>query len=337
MSLTMDERRAARMLDDALTARQSRAGDASGDQALEHAETADLLALAATLEAELSPEAPTRAAVARTRARVLNRVGAARKSTQRDARPRRRPNLFRRYAFAMASLFLVFALLASGTGVAYAAESSLPGDGLYGVKLGFESTRLALTFSPDARGAYLRSLADERLSEIQALLQVGRDGDLPAAVDSYSHTLAQMEQAAGTQDEASLVQTRANLEHHTQVLQALLATAPEPARKGLENALTKSHHGLDVLDAVEQGLDPSQLAPGQLKKTPSADDEPGNGNQGNGPPDGPPGQNGSPGKGPSSDHTPGPPGGPPGQNKDGGSGSSGGGNGMPGKPPGKNK
>lgn len=337
MSLTVDEQRAARMLDEALTARQSRGGGASPDRQPEHAETAELLALAATLQAELSPESPTRGAVARTRARVLNRIGATRKPSPRAARPARRPNLFRRYAFAIASLFLIFALLASGTGVAYAAESSLPGDGLYGVKLGLESTRLALTFSPEARGAYLRGLADERLSEIQTLLEAGREGDLPAAVDSYSNTLSQMEQAAGSQDDASLVQTRANLEHHMLVLQTLLASAPEPARSGLENALIKSHHGLDVIDAVEQGLDPSQLAPGQLKKTPSADDVPGNGNgnKGNGPPGGPPGQNGSSGNGPPGDHTPGPPGGPPGQNKDGGSGSSGGG--SPGNPPGKDK
>jgi hypothetical protein len=324
MSYTMDEQRVARMLDDALTARQSRAGGALADQALGQTEIDVLLALAATLEADLAPASPTRGAVARTRARVLNRVGAARKSSQRTAPPRRRPSLFRRYAFAMASLFLVFAMLASGTGVAFAAESSLPGDGLYGVKLGLESTRLALTFSPEARGAYLRGLADERMSEIQSLLQTGREGDLPAAVESYSNTLAQIEQAAGNQDEANLVQTRANLEHHLQVLQMLMTSAPQSARSGLENALTKSHHGIDVINAVEQGLDPSQLAPGQLKKTPSADDVPGNGS-------------GNQGKGPPSDHTPGPPGGPPGQNKDGGFGSSGRGNGPPGSPPGKNK
>lgn len=308
----MDEQQAARILDEALNARRGRAdGAASG-------EADELLSLAAVLRAELAPASPSRAAVARTRARVLNRVGAA-KPAQRASRPAQRPRLFRRFAFAVASLLLVFAILASGTGVAYAAGGSLPGDSLYGLKLGFESTRLALTLSPTARGAYLRDLADERLSEIQTLLSDGRDGDLPAAFESYNHTLDQLEQASGGQDQPNLEQTRARLEHHLQVLQSLLATAPPAAVTGLENAVSKSHQRIDVIDALEQGVSPSDLAPGQLKKTPSPGVESG-------------------GKGPSSDHTPGPPGGPPGQNKDGGnSNSNGQGKGKSGDAPGQNK
>ncbi len=334
----MDEQRAARMLDDALTARLSRAGSAPADLVLGDAEMKDLLTLAALLQTDLAPASPTRGAVARTRARVLNRVSAARKPAPRAPRQARRPGHLRRFAFALASLTLVFAILASGTGVAYAAGGSLPGDSLYGVKLGFESTRLALTFGPEARGAYLRGLADERLAEIQAVLQRGRDGDLPTAVESYNHTLNQLEQAAGDQDGPNREQTRARLEHHLQVLQGLLATAPVSAQSGLENALSKSHHGIDVIDALQQGVSPSELAPGQLKKTPSTDDAPGN--EGKGPPGGPPGQNGSPGNGngPPSDHTPGPPGGPPGQNQDGGSGNSQGhGQDNSGNAPGRNK
>ncbi len=328
----MDELRAARMLDDALTARESRDQGAPLDVAAGQPEINELLALASVLEKGLAPASPGRAAVDRTRTRVLNRVGAIRRPASRSMPQARRPTHLRRLAFAMVSLFLVFAILASGTGVAYAAGGSLPGDGLYGVKLGLESARLALTFSPEARGAFLRGLADERLSEIQTLLQVDREGDLPAAVDSYSHTLNELEQAAGAQDGPTLEQTRANLLHHLGVLQMLLTSAPERARAGLETAISKSHHGLDVIDALEQGMNPGQLAPGRVKKTPSADDGSGNGNQGKGPsadhtpgpPGGPPGKNGSPGNGngPSTNHTPGPKGDPPGQNKGGGSGDS---------------
>jgi hypothetical protein len=338
----MDETQVAKLLDDALTARQTGVEGASATQAPESEALAELLALAGTLGSGLAPASPTKAVVARTRARVLNRIGASRGGTRPEARPSRRPRYLRRYAFALASLLVVFALLVSSTGVAYAASGSLPGDTLYGVKLGYEATRLALTFSPEARGAYLRQLADQRVSEIQALVQEGRDDDLPSAAESYGNTLNQLEQVAGEEDGSNLQQDRATLEHHLQVLQTLLASAPEPAQKGLENALTKSQHGLDVFDALEQGLSPSELAPGQLKKTPSPEDGSGNGNgnQGNGPPadhtpgppGGPPGQNGSQGggKGPPGDHTPGPPGGPPGQSNGGGSGSSG-------NPPGQNK
>jgi hypothetical protein len=332
----MDEQRAADLLDDALAAKQGRKGGALPDAAWEQEETADLLALASRLQASLAPAPPSRGAVARTRARVLNRTRAARRPAKRTAQPAHRPTHWRRYAFALASLALIFTMLASGTGVAYAAGGALPGDGLYGVKLGLESARLALTFSPEARSAYARGLADERLSEIQALLQDGRTGDLPAAVESYNNTLNQLEQTAGDQEDPNLQQDRATLEHHLQVLQALLTTAPESAKSGLENALQKSRHGLDVLDAKEQGIDPSQLAPGQLKKTPSPEDSTGKENQGKGPP----GQDGSPGNGngPPSDHTPGPPGGPPGQSQGGGPGSLGGnGPGSSGNPPGQSK
>jgi hypothetical protein len=343
VSHAMDEQQAARILDEALTARQRRSGAPIAEPALANEETAQLLMLADKLGEHLAPAGPTRAAVARTRARVLNRIGARRRSAERSARPTGRPSVVRRYAFALASIFLIFALLASGTGVAYAAEGSLPGDGLYGVKLGLESTRLALTFSPQARGDYLRGLADERLSEIQSLLQEGRNGDLPAAVDSYGNTLNLLEGQTDDGSGPNLVQTQATLQHHLEILAGLLASAPEPARSGLENALSKSQHGLDVLNAKEQGINPNELAPGQLKKTPSPDDTPGNGppsDHAPGPPGGPPGQNGSPGNGngPPADHTPGPPGGPPGQNKDGGpGGSQGGDGGNSGSAPGRNR
>jgi hypothetical protein len=319
LSNFLDEQRAAKILEEALTAKARVSGGDVVTQAAGDKEMVGLLNIAEVLSAQLSPEPPTKAAVARTRARVLNRIGAARKAAPGGVRPKSRPGIFRRYAFALVSLFLVFAILASGTGVAYAAGGSLPGDGLYGVKLAYESARLALTFSPEARGAYLRGLADERLTEIQSLLHDGRTGDLPAAADNYGNTLGLLEQASEADQGPNFDQTRAMLQHHLQVLQSLLVSAPEPAQSGLENALTKSQHGLEVLDAKEQGISPSDLAPGQLKKTPSPDGSPGKGNgapSGHtpGPPGGPPGQNRSPG-----DHTPGPPGGPPGQNNGGGS------------------
>lgn len=283
-----------------------------------------LVALALKMKEGMAPAGPSKAAVARTRARVLNRIQAKAPAAKRTSQPpsRRSWPFMRRYAVALASLLVVFAVLMSGVGVAYAAEGSLPGDALYPVKTGLETAQLALTFSSEGRGELLRQQADQRLSEIQALIAAGRQQDIGAAASSYAHTLQLLEQTASSENSQGLTQAQESLTHHIQVLQGLLLTAPEPAQQGLQNALQKSQHGIQVLDAIQRGENPSGVAPGQLKKTPSPDDvAPGNG-KGNGP------QNDHT-PGPPGDKTPGPPGGPPGQNKGGSSGDHGNPNGSP--------
>lgn len=218
----------------------------------------------------------------------MNRTAA---SAARARRPVRKPYpFFRRYAFALASLLVIAAILGSGVGVVYAAEPSLPGDTFYGVKLGFETTRLVLTLDPQARADYLVELANERVSEIQALVNAGRIGDLGLAYDGYSGVLTQLENQAANEGEAGRLRAIEALQNHIAVLQALQTQVPASALGGLQNAQDKSQHGLEVLYQLEQGLPPNEVAPGQLKKTPSPEDQgqdggPGNGN---GPPQGTP-------------------------------------------------
>lgn len=318
------ETKYAQQIEEALAASEQLAGSAEPDLSNLAPELRPLVALALQMKDQMTPAGPSKAAVARTRARVLNRINAKAPAVQPRTRPAsRRPRSFmRRYAVAFASLAVVFAVMMSGVGVAFAAEGSLPGDSLYPVKTGLETAQLALTFSSQGRGDLLRQQADQRLAEIQALIAAGRQQDIGAAASSYAHTLQLLEQTASNENTQGLTQAQLSLTHHVQILQGLLLTAPEPAQQGLQNALDKSRHGIQVLDAIQQGENPNSVAPGQLKKTPSPDEGvPGNG-KGNGP------QNDHT-PGPPANKTPGPPGGPPGQSQGGSSGNQGNPNGSP--------
>lgn len=78
----------------------------------------------------------------------------------------------RKYMFA--ALFLVIAVALSG-GVSYAAQNSLPGDALYGVKIQVnEKVRTAFAFSDEAKAKVETSLATERLEEAEELAVEGR-------------------------------------------------------------------------------------------------------------------------------------------------------------------
>jgi Domain of unknown function (DUF5667) len=96
---------------------------------------------------------------------------------------------FRAPAFRFAvAVVLIFCLFAGGTGVAFASQSSLPGESLYGVKIGLEDLTLALT--PDQAHVALLNMqyADRRLVEIQTLQLHGQlDQVAPALLNYQKH------------------------------------------------------------------------------------------------------------------------------------------------------
>ncbi len=220
MTAGMDELRAAAELDRVLGGSEPiAAGSAMAE------ELAALVAAAQNVRTHLAPPRLTKVAAARMRARVLDRVSGSPASAGR--RVARRPSFVRQYAFALASAVLVVAVAASGVGVAYAAGPSLPGDALYGVKLGLESARLALTLDPHARGEYVLQLADQRVGEIQALIDTGRNQDLGPAYDGYLGALSQVEALAADEDLTGRERALSALQHHVEVLQSLISRVPE--------------------------------------------------------------------------------------------------------------
>jgi len=271
----MDERKQATQLDQALTALQQQGSAAQVSPS--DADVSALLRQADFARQTLEPEHPSDAYVAATRARVLNRINSRlKKPKRRPAAPKARTGLFwlRRPALALASLVLALALLLSGTGVAYAASGSLPGDPLYGVKLSLEKARLAFTFSEQARVHFLNHLANQRLLELQTMQQAGRTDGVDLGLSQYADALDDLvDELQSTNGPGDLQDVSLNLMHHAEVLQGLLETAPAAAQPGLENAIEKSAHSQSVIEMLQAGGSPNDVAPGQMKKTESSDDD----------------------------------------------------------------
>jgi hypothetical protein len=101
---------------------------------------------------------------------------------------------------------LAAALLVGGLTTAAASNNSLPGDPLYGVKLGVERAQLATTFSSAARARLELQFADLRLSEAQRLFAAGRVKDGVRGMAQYDSAVTQFNQSiAGTALDTSAV------------------------------------------------------------------------------------------------------------------------------------
>jgi len=76
------------------------------------------------------------------------------------------------------AIYLVITILIGGFFTVNASASSLPGDVLYGLKLNWEQTQLALAFSDERELELEEEFELERLSEVESLLSEGREEDV---------------------------------------------------------------------------------------------------------------------------------------------------------------
>lgn len=132
------------------------------------AELRPMLRAALTAQQEAVPT-PAQHVVMRNQAKVLQRFDQV-----WDAKPATRswfPVLSRRVV-GFALLLIVFFF--SGTNLVRASFSSLPGDGLYPVKLSWEKATLLFTFDAHVRQNLQLKYDDERLKEISQLFGTGR-------------------------------------------------------------------------------------------------------------------------------------------------------------------
>lgn len=120
------------------------------------------------------------------------------------------------------SLLVAATMLVGGGATVVAAQDSLPGQGLYPIKLASEDLRLNLTQREEARVNLHLEIATRRAEELGSLLG---EGTLPseALVEGLQAQLnTSLELAAGlegTRLEQALVRARAELNHQAQVLQ----------------------------------------------------------------------------------------------------------------------
>jgi hypothetical protein len=93
---------------------------------------------------------------------------------------------------------LAVALAAGGVTAAAASGDSLPGDPLYGVKLGVERVQLAAAFDSAARARLQLQFADVRLAEAQRLFAAGRVQDGVRGMNQYDAAVAQFNRSIAT-------------------------------------------------------------------------------------------------------------------------------------------
>ena len=107
-------------------------------------------------------------AMRRGRAQLLQHAAGMRESKNKARLP---VFFFRRFATALALALVVFL---SGTGLVSASNGALPGDSLYPVKRTWEDVRLAFVVDPESREELETEFEQERLEEVDELLNEGR-------------------------------------------------------------------------------------------------------------------------------------------------------------------
>ena len=176
----------------------------------------------------------------RLRGQVMNRYVATREgmvaATAPRGLPRRQMGLLGRGVLYASLLTAV-----SVTAVGAAAQESLPGDPLYGVKIELESIRMYLA-PTDMRDDLARMALDERLDEVEALAAAGRWAQLDQAVAAVERAETALQLALGVarSERGASSAAAALMDEHVDRLTELLATAPNGSKRGLQRALAAS-------------------------------------------------------------------------------------------------
>jgi hypothetical protein len=176
------------------------------------------------------------------RTSVLNRYVAVREGHVAPAP--RRSEMGR---LGRAVLYATFALVVGVSSAGAASSSSLPGDGLYTMKLRLEAVRMQIA-PPVARPMLAELALNTRLSELEQLAAAGRWDKIPGAAAAVGEAEKALEALGGPS--ANEV---ANLARHTDVLTQLLAGAPDEARAGLQRAIIASASHLPDAARGENG------------------------------------------------------------------------------------
>ncbi len=229
-----------------------------------------LIELAVEVRDGLTPPAPSAAFSAAAKTRLLNRwARSAPAAVRHDRRPVRA--LRRVWQPALAGLIALALLLGGSLGVAYAAGDALPGDVLYGAKRGLERLQLVLTSSPDSQASLRARFASERLREAEAVLATGRESEANGLLAEYESEIAiavgLLSQSSDPERVHGLQQA---LAAQQQALNRFLERSSGAGGQAAgEAAMEEARHSQAVLETLLQGGNPSDQAPGQLRRTES--------------------------------------------------------------------
>lgn len=178
------------------------------------------------------------------------------------------------------ALILVLCFVSAGGAMVASAQSAVPGDRLYGLKIAQENLSLAtsLTKAGDARQRV--RFTERRLVEIETLILEGRypllDDGVAALDEQIGLTIAALQALAG-EDPAEAgrlaIQLQNVLREETQAITGLSAALPPESQGEIQEALEISRSGLlaaaeigRILEPQPQGETPS--GPDQAAPTP---------------------------------------------------------------------
>ena len=233
----------------------------------------------------------------RLRSRLMAQARGRMLPARNQARRRARGGFLRR-AGAWAPIGAVIVALFATVGAASASADALPGDFLYPAKLMVEAAQELLTFDEQAEAALHLRFADERLMELEALVESGRLGELDGLVLAFEYHWAEAQMADGTPGVGlGIGEIPPGFAQHVQVLTGVLLRAPESAQPALLRVLMQAEA------ALSQGPGRSGAAPGHQDTPPGQADETAEPPSDHGrpsdaagnPPETPPGQSGDPG------------------------------------------
>jgi hypothetical protein len=226
-------------------------------------ELKSLLLLSTQIEQALKAPEPSAEFLRNSPLRLMNRLR-AKQGAPMPRQVHRQPRRFNllRAAPALASVFLILALLLGSIGVVTASADSLPGDSLYSIKRGYEEARLALTFTEEGDQELLSQFAEERLWEIQALTEAGRVEDLDEAVSAFIDAMDRLE--ALSQEGAPGNSGGVNLGNNLGVLLGVLEKVPPQAQPAIQRAIERAAE--HDLRKVEQQQNQAPDIPGSEER-----------------------------------------------------------------------
>ena len=159
------------------------------------------------------------------------------------------------WARVIASLVVALVIIgAAGGSTVYAAQSSLPGDPLYGVKIGVENLQLAVTTDKIAKANLHLDFAQKRIDEVtqQVKTNVSVNAQAAAAVqqqlDDALKQLGSSDNTAATNDTLSRI-TAATLDQQLQ-LQQVMANAKKESQPVLTQIIEETKRGNTIAQAA---------------------------------------------------------------------------------------
>ena len=144
---------------------------------------------------------------------------------------------------------IVMALLFGSAGMtAYAAQSALPGDTLYGVKTSLEQTRITMARDASVRADLYLEFAENRLEEISRLIADKRYKDISAATIDFERyadqAIAELDVVAqGDPQQAAVLTGRISeaLSRYSRTLTSMLDSVPEDVRVQMQQVIGLYH------------------------------------------------------------------------------------------------